>query len=85
MSTNLHALFGLTADAHPDVIKAAYRALAKQYHPDGAGTGNPERLMISGKDDQTQMYLKFICETSRYVSCFGINRETKTPCKSRLP
>jgi DnaJ-class molecular chaperone len=42
MSTNLYALFGLTADAHPDVIKAAYRALAKQYHPDGAGAGNPE-------------------------------------------
>ena len=42
MATNLYALFGLTADAHPDVIKAAYRALAKQYHPDGAGAGNPE-------------------------------------------
>jgi curved DNA-binding protein CbpA/cell division protein FtsN len=42
MVTNLYALFGLTADAHPDVIKAAYRALAKQYHPDGAGAGNPE-------------------------------------------
>lgn len=42
MASNLYALFGLTADAHPDVIKAAYRALAKQYHPDGAGTGNPE-------------------------------------------
>jgi curved DNA-binding protein CbpA len=42
MATNLYALFGLTADAHPDVIKAAYRALAKQYHPDGAGAGDPE-------------------------------------------
>lgn len=42
MAINLYALLGLTADAHPDVIKAAYRALAKQYHPDGEGAGNPE-------------------------------------------
>lgn len=29
---------GVTFDTHPAVIKAAYRALAKEYHPDGAAS-----------------------------------------------
>lgn len=30
-------VLGVSADTHPVVIKAAYRALAKEYHPDAAG------------------------------------------------
>lgn len=39
---SLYSVLGLAPDAPHAVIKAAYRALAKQYHPDGAGAGNPE-------------------------------------------
>lgn len=33
----LYSVLGVDPDAPPAVIKAAYRALAKQYHPDGEG------------------------------------------------
>jgi curved DNA-binding protein CbpA len=33
----LYSILGLSVDAPAAVIKAAYRALAKQYHPDGGG------------------------------------------------
>ena len=33
----LYAILGVTPDADPDVVRAAYRALAKKYHPDVAG------------------------------------------------
>jgi DnaJ-class molecular chaperone len=33
----LYAILGVTSDADPDVVRAAYRALAKKYHPDVAG------------------------------------------------
>jgi DnaJ-class molecular chaperone len=33
----LYAILGVTSDADPDVVRAAYRALAKKYHPDAAG------------------------------------------------
>ncbi len=39
---SLYSVLGLAPDAPQAVIKAAYRALAKQYHPDGAGAGDSE-------------------------------------------
>ena len=33
----LYAILSVTPDADPDVVRAAYRALAKKYHPDVAG------------------------------------------------
>jgi hypothetical protein len=38
-----HAVLGLAKDADPEVIKAAYRALAKKHHPDCLG-GSAERF-----------------------------------------
>src|ERR1700737_1013624 len=37
-----YAVLGIARDADPDVVRAAYRALAKKYHPDAAVTGNAE-------------------------------------------
>ncbi|WP_338821491.1 DnaJ domain-containing protein [Bradyrhizobium septentrionale] len=33
---DLYAVLGVTRDADPEVIRAAYRALAKKYHPDAS-------------------------------------------------
>jgi curved DNA-binding protein CbpA len=38
-----YAVLGVAKDADPEVIKAAYRALAKKYHPDCPG-GSAERF-----------------------------------------
>ena len=39
-----YAVLGITKDADPEVIKAAYRALAKKHHPDTSG-GSAERFL----------------------------------------
>lgn len=39
-----HAILGVTSDAPPEVVDAAYRALAKKYHPDNKETGNEARF-----------------------------------------
>ena len=39
----LYATLGLLPTAEPEVIEAAYRALAKKYHPDAAG-GDGHRM-----------------------------------------
>ena len=39
---SLYSILGVAVDAPDAVIKAAFRALAKQYHPDGDGAGKPE-------------------------------------------
>ena len=39
-----YAVLGVTKDADPEVIKAAYRALAKKHHPDTSG-GSAERFL----------------------------------------
>jgi curved DNA-binding protein CbpA len=38
-----YAVLGVAKDADPEVIKAAYRALARKYHPDCPG-GSAERF-----------------------------------------
>lgn len=39
-----YAILGLAEDADADVVRAAYRALAKKYHPD-SGVPNVQRFM----------------------------------------
>ena len=42
-----YAALGIDPTADPEVITAAYRALAKKFHPDtgaAAGTASPERF-----------------------------------------
>ena len=39
-----YAVLGIIKDADPEVIKAAYRALAKKHHPDTSG-GSAERFL----------------------------------------
>ena len=34
----------LSSNADPDTVDRVYRLLAKRYHPDNSGTGNPERF-----------------------------------------
>jgi curved DNA-binding protein CbpA len=41
-SKNYYAVLGLAPDAPGTVVRAAYRALAKQYHPDSADPGQAE-------------------------------------------
>jgi len=36
-----YAILEISRSASPEVIRAAYRTLAKRYHPDNADTGNP--------------------------------------------
>jgi curved DNA-binding protein CbpA len=38
-----YSVLGLTRKAHPDVVRAAYYALVKKYHPDATGN-NPALL-----------------------------------------
>lgn len=40
-----YAALGVARDADPEVIRAAYRALAKKYHPDSSSDKTPEALM----------------------------------------
>lgn len=40
-----YAALGIAKDADPEVIRAAYRALAKKYHPDSSSDKTPEALM----------------------------------------
>ena len=39
-SKNYYEVLGVTTDADPEVIRAAFRALAKKYHPDAAPSKN---------------------------------------------
>ena len=39
---DLYAVLGIAPDATPEVIKSAYRTLAKQYHPDLGGAGQAD-------------------------------------------
>jgi curved DNA-binding protein CbpA len=38
---DFYAILEISRTAAPEVIRAAYRALAKKYHPDNQETGNP--------------------------------------------
>ena len=42
----LYATLGLLPGAEPEVVEAAYRALAKKYHPDGSNPDSPRMTRI---------------------------------------
>ena len=44
--TNHYATLGVARDADPEVIKAAYRALAKKYHPDLSSDKSPRSVRL---------------------------------------
>eukprot|EP00931_Biecheleriopsis_adriatica_P047482 TRINITY_DN27379_c0_g1_i1.p1 TRINITY_DN27379_c0_g1~~TRINITY_DN27379_c0_g1_i1.p1 ORF type:complete len:359 (+),score=66.99 TRINITY_DN27379_c0_g1_i1:34-1077(+) len=39
-----YAVLGVTAEANPDEVKAAYRSLSRQFHPDKVAASNDEAL-----------------------------------------
>ena len=41
---NLYVVLGIAPDASPEVIRAAYRTLAKKYHPDRVGPAGTKRF-----------------------------------------
>ncbi|MBN9393887.1 MAG: J domain-containing protein [Candidatus Melainabacteria bacterium] len=43
---NLYELLQVDRDAHPTIIRYAYRFLAAQYHPDNSETGDAEKFRI---------------------------------------
>jgi DnaJ-class molecular chaperone len=47
---NLYELLGVSSDAKPAEIKAAYRALAKSLHPDHGGDGDQFRQIVMAYD-----------------------------------
>ena len=41
---DFYAVLGVSPDAEPEVIQAAYRALARKYHPDTSGGNSSENV-----------------------------------------
>jgi DnaJ-class molecular chaperone len=66
-----YAVLGVARDADPDVVRAAYRALAKKFHPD-AVAGNAETASrfreisdaysVLSRTEQRAIYDQFISE-----------------------
>ncbi|MBI4464089.1 MAG: DnaJ domain-containing protein [Acidobacteria bacterium] len=44
MLSDYYAILGVAPEASPEQVRAAYRRLAKQYHPDAGG--DPERFRV---------------------------------------
>jgi curved DNA-binding protein len=50
-----HRILQVQADAEPEVIQAAYRALAKKYHPDRDASADAARRMRQINDAYRQL------------------------------
>lgn len=82
MSDTLYELLGVTPDAAPEEIRAAYRKLCRAYHPDGGGTAamfrqlqnayeelsDPQRRVVYDSSFQEPTRTAGQCETPREAS-----------------
>jgi molecular chaperone DnaJ len=41
---NFYTVLGIPRDAHEEMIRSAYRALARRYHPDRGSGSSPEKF-----------------------------------------
>ena len=67
-----YAALGVARDADPEVIRAAYRALAKKYHPDSS----------SEKSSESLRRFRQICEAHSVLSDFVQRAEYDTSLRS---
>lgn len=80
---SLYSVLGLAPDAPQAVIKAAYRALAKQYHPDGQGAGDPEAAAKFIELQQAYEVLSDEERRAKYDREFSQEHEEELPEEGR--
>jgi curved DNA-binding protein CbpA len=61
-----YAALGVARDADPEVIRAAYRALAKKYHPDSSVEKSPEALRRFRQINEAHTVLSDSAARARY-------------------
>ena len=68
MAKNYYAILGITSDAKADEIRAAYRRLAKEFHPDRYPGGIhtfqqiQEAYSVLSDDQERRQYRKLPCQ-----------------------
>lgn len=62
---NYFEILGVSQDAPPEVVRAAYQALARLHHPDRTGTGDSEKMAAINRAYEV---LSDAQERERYVS-----------------
>jgi curved DNA-binding protein CbpA len=89
---DLYAELGVAPQAEPDVIRAAYRALAKRYHPDrqeGAGLAAAAKMArlngayeVLGHPDSRRLYDRQRLQAQAKPVMPLVHRSS---CQDRLP
>ena len=89
---DFYAELGVTPQAEPDVIRAAYRALAKRYHPDkqdGTGLAAAAKMArlnrayeVLGHPERRRLYDQERLETGKNLWTPLVHRSS---CQDRLP
>jgi curved DNA-binding protein CbpA len=68
--TDHYASLGVARDADPDVVRAAYRALAKKYHPDSSLDKSPESSRRFRQISEAYLVLSDFEQRARYDESF---------------
>lgn len=89
---DFYAELGVTPQAEPDVIRAAYRALAKRYHPDrpeGAGLAAGAKMARINRAYEvlghSQSRMRFDTERLQAPSLTSRPLVHRSSCQDRLP
>jgi hypothetical protein len=89
-----YATLGIDPTADQEVIAAAYRALAKKYHPDtGAGTGSAERFaqiqqaydVLGSPESRKRYHLELLEATQRELDAHLATKQRKIPGATAAP